>query len=44
MPDRIIPAMDYYGEVIDDYENWKKQREEYIYNLYNELKENDKDI
>lgn len=39
MPDRYIPAMDYYGDVIDDYDVWKKQREEYIDNLYNELKE-----
>ena len=30
---------DYFGEVIDDYEDWHKQREEYIDNLYNELKE-----
>ena len=30
---------DYFGDVIDDYEDWKKQREEYIDNLYNELKE-----
>ena len=29
---------DYFGEVIDDYEDWKKQREEYIDNLYRELK------
>lgn len=42
MPDRIIPAMDYYGEVIDNYDEWKKQREKYIDNLYNELKGNDK--
>ena len=41
MPDRYIPAMDYYGEVIDNYDEWKRQREEYIDNLYNELKEND---
>ena len=39
MPDRITPAIDYYGEVIDDYAEWHKQREEYIDNLYNELKE-----
>ena len=37
MPDRYIPAMDYYGEVIDNYDEWKRQREEYIDNLYNEL-------
>ena len=29
---------DYFGEVIDDYQDWKKQREEYIDKLYNELK------
>ena len=39
MPDRYIPAMDYYGEVIDNYDEWKRQREEYIDKLYNELKE-----
>ena len=39
MPDRYIPAMDYYGEVIDDYDEWNKQREEYIDSLYNEFKE-----
>ena len=39
MPDRITPAMDYYGEVIDNYDEWHRQREEYIDNLYNELKE-----
>lgn len=38
MPDRIIPAMDYYGEVIDDYDEWHRQREEYIEKLYKELK------
>ena len=38
MPDRITPPMDYYGEVIDNYGEWSKQREEYIDNLYNELK------
>ena len=38
MPDRYIPAMDYYGEVIDDYEDWKKQREEYIDSLFDKLK------
>jgi hypothetical protein len=37
--DRYIPAMDYYGEVIDNYDEWKRQREEYIDNLYDELKE-----
>lgn len=35
---------DYFGKIIDDYDEWKKQREEYIDNLYNKLKENDKDI
>ena len=44
MPEQITPPIDYYGEVIDNYDEWKKQREEYIDNLYNELKENDKDI
>lgn len=29
---------DYYGEVIDNYDEWKRQREEYIENLYKELK------
>ena len=38
MPDRIIPAMDYYGEVIDNYDEWKRQREEYIEELYKQLK------
>lgn len=33
---------DYFGEVIDNYDEWKRQREEYIDNLYNELKGNDK--
>ena len=28
----------YYGEPIEDFEDWKRQREEYIDNLYNELK------
>ena len=32
---------DYFGEVIDDYQDWKKQREEYIDKLYNELKGNE---
>ena len=31
---------DYFGEVIDDYDEWKRQREEYIENLYKELKNN----
>jgi hypothetical protein len=38
MPDRYISATDYYGEVIDDYDEWKRQREEYIENLYKQLK------
>lgn len=38
MPDRYIPAMDYYGEVIDNYGEWKRQREEYIEDLYKQLK------
>ena len=38
MPDRIIPATDYYGEVIDNYDEWKRQREEYIEKLYKQLK------
>jgi hypothetical protein len=38
MPDRIIPATDYYGEVIDNYDEWHKQREEYIEDLYKQLK------
>ena len=38
MPDSIAPPMDYYGEVIDNYGEWHRQREEYIDNLYNELK------
>ena len=31
-------ALDYYGEPINDFEEWKRQRREYIDNLYNELK------
>lgn len=38
MPDRYIPAMDYYGEVISDYDEWKRQREQYIEELYKQLK------
>ena len=30
--------LDYYGESIEDFDEWKKQREEYIDSLYNELK------
>ena len=37
-PEQITPPIDYYGEVIDDYDEWKKEREEYIDNLYNNLK------
>ena len=38
MPDSYISATDYYGEVIDDYDEWKRQREEYIEELYKHLK------
>jgi len=38
LPEKITPPIDYYGEVIDDYEEWKRQREEYIDNLYKDLK------
>ena len=38
IPDRYIPAMNYYGEVIDDYDEWHRQREEYIEELYKQLK------
>ena len=38
-PEQITPAIDYYGEVISDYNEWKRQREEYIDNLYKELKD-----
>ena len=31
-------VLDYYGESIEDFDEWKKQREEYIDSLYNELK------
>ena len=30
--------LDWYGEPIEDFEDWKRQREEYIDKLYNELK------
>ena len=36
MPDCFIPAKDYYGEVIEDLEEWHRQREEYIKNLVKE--------
>lgn len=28
----------YYGEPIEDFEDWKREREEYIDNLYNIIK------
>ena len=34
----VVPATDFYGVTIDDYDEWNRQREEYIENLYNELK------
>lgn len=37
-PEQITPPIDYYGEVISDYNEWSKEREEYIENLYKELK------
>ena len=37
-PEQITPPIDYYGEVIDDYDEWKRQREEYIEELYKQLK------
>ena len=37
-PGQITPAIDYYGEVISDYGEWSKQREEYIEELYKQLK------
>lgn len=37
-PEQITPPIDYYGEVISDYNEWSKEREEYIENLYEELK------
>lgn len=42
MSDRYIPAIDYYGEVIDDYDEWSREREEYIEELYKKLKNEDK--
>jgi hypothetical protein len=47
LPDRLfywsdlekgLVIKDYFGEVIDNYDEWHKQREEYIDNLYKELK------
>ena len=38
LPEQMTPPIDYYGEVIDNYDEWKRQREEYIENLYKELK------
>ena len=37
-PEQITPAIDYYGDVIDNYGEWSKEREEYIENLYKQLK------
>ncbi len=37
-PEQITPAIDYYGEVIDDYDEWSREREEYIEKLYKKLK------
>ena len=37
-PELITPPIDYYGEVIDNYGEWSKEREEYIENLYKKLK------
>ena len=41
-PEQIIPAIDYYGEVIDDYDEWSIEREEYIEELYKKLKNENK--
>jgi hypothetical protein len=38
LPEKITPPIDYYGEVISDYDEWKRQREEYIEDLYKQLK------
>lgn len=38
LPEQITPPIDYYGEAIDNYGEWSKQREEYIEELYSELK------
>lgn len=37
-PEQITPPIDYYGEVIDNYDEWNRQREEYIEELYKQLK------
>ena len=36
MPDEYRPAMDYYGEVIEDFEDWHRQRHEYCVKLAKE--------
>lgn len=33
-----IIIRDYFGDVIDDYDEWERQREEYIEDLYKQLK------
>ena len=38
LPEQITPPIDYYGEVIDNYDEWKRQREVYIEELYKQLK------
>lgn len=38
LPEQITPPIDYYGEVIENYGEWSKQREEYIEELYKQLK------
>ena len=35
--DNITPPRDYYGEVIDDIDDWFKQREVYIDELYDRI-------
>lgn len=37
-PEQISPPIDYYGDTIDDYSEWNRQREEYIEELYRKLK------
>lgn len=37
-PEKGLIIRDYFGDVIDDYNEWKRQREEYIESLYKELK------
>ena len=37
-PEQITPPNDYYREAISDFNEWSKEREEYIENLYKELK------